>query len=206
MPYYELPPLPYDHAALEPHVSGRIMELHHAQHHATYVHGANEALERMAEGGGDGVPDGLSQLERDLAFNLSGHLLHSRLWACMSPDGGGEPDGELAAAIDDQLGGFDRCRRLVTAAASSVQGSGWAALVWEPTAGRLVVEQIHDHHGNVGQATRPLLVLDAWEHAYYLQHENRKAEWFQAFWKVVDWGDVGSAFDVARRTPELARN
>lgn len=205
MSYYELPSLRYDYGALEPHVSGRIMELHHAQHHAGYVKGANKALDTMADGGGDGAPDGLPQLERDLAFNLSGHMLHSRLWECMSPDGGGEPDGELAAAIDDQLGGYDRCRELVTGAASSVQGSGWAALVWEPTAGRLVVEQLYDHHGNVGQATQPLLVLDAWEHAYYLQHENRKAEWFEAFWNVVDWATVGAAFQTAASMPALTR-
>lgn len=205
MPYYELPPLRYDHGALEPHVSGRIMELHHGEHHAGYVKGANQAIERLAEGGGNGPPEALPQLERNLAFNVSGHLLHSRLWECMNPDGGGEPDGELAAAIDDQLGGFDRCRQMVTAAASSVQGSGWAALAWEPTAKRLVVEQLHDHHGNVGQATQPLLVLDAWEHAYYLQHENRKAEWFEAFWRVVDWAAIGETFDAARSAPELTR-
>ena len=203
MPVYELPDLTYDYGALEPKVSGRVMALHHSKHHAGYVDGANRAIERMAEGGGGdgGVPEPLPDLERNLAFNLSGHLLHSRLWRCMSPDGGGEPGGDLADAIDDQLGGFKRCRALVTSSASSIQGSGWAALAWEPTAQRLVVEQLYDHHGNVGQGTQPLLVLDAWEHAYYLDHENNKSDWFESFWDVVDWDAMEGDFERMRKTP-----
>jgi superoxide dismutase, Fe-Mn family len=187
---YRLPDLPYDPGALEPHISGRIMELHHGKHHAAYVRGANTALERLYQQRGKGDFAGLAMLEKDLAFNVSGHVLHSVFWTNLSPEGGGEPSGPLAAVIDETFGGFGTLRAQLTEAASTIQGSGWALASWEPLAGRLVVQQVYDHQGNHGQGTLPLLAIDAWEHAYYLQYENNKAEFFEAIWNVVNWDDV----------------
>jgi Fe-Mn family superoxide dismutase len=198
MATYTLPDLPYDPGALEPHLSARILELHHDKHHATYVKGANTALERLDEVRASGDFATITMLERNLAFNLSGHVLHSVLWTNLSPDGGGEPTGALASAIDEHLGGFDRFRAQMTEAATTIQGSGWALASWEPMAGRLVVQQVHDHQGQHGQGTVPLLAIDAWEHAYYLQYENRKADYLDAIWNVVHWADVERRLEAAR--------
>ncbi len=205
MDTYTLPDLPYDYAALEPHISARIMELHHDKHHAGYVKQANATLERLeqlrSDGGGDAML--LRALEKSLAFNVSGHLLHSALWPSMRP-GGGELEGELAAAVDDAFGTFDAMRRQLTEAVSSLQGSGWAALVWEPLAGRLIVEQIYDHQGNMTPANVPLLVIDGWEHAYYLQYANEKDRYIEAFFEVADWGQAARRFEQTRRLPAFA--
>ncbi len=198
MNQYTLPDLDYDYGALEPHLSGRILELHHGKHHAAYVAGANTVLDRLVEARSSGDYGAINQLEKNLAFHLSGHVMHSIFWRNLSPDGGGRPDGELAAAIDEHLGTFDAFRAQLTEAAMNVQGSGWAALSWEPLGGRLIVEQVYDHQGNVGQGGPPLLVLDMWEHAFYLQYENRKGEWVDAFWELVDWADVTKRFSSAR--------
>ena len=198
MPVYTLPDLSYDPGALEPHISGRIMELHHAKHHKTYVDGANTALEKLAEVRAKDDFATIAQLERNLAFNVSGHVLHSVFWTNLSPDGGGKPTGSVASALDDAFGGFEPFKRQMTEAATSIQGSGWALASWEPMAGRLVVQQVHDHQGQHGQGTVPLLAIDAWEHAYYLQYENRRAEFLDAIWAIVNWADVQARFDSAR--------
>jgi superoxide dismutase, Fe-Mn family len=198
MPAYTLPDLPYDPGALEPHISGRIMELHHDKHHKAYVDGANTALDKLAEVRSKGDFATIAQLERNLAFNVSGHVLHSVFWTNLSPDGGGQPTGPLAAALDEGFGGFEPFRRQMVEAAASIQGSGWALASWEPMAERLVVQQVHDHQGQHGQGTVPLLAIDAWEHAYYLQYENKKADFFEAVWNVVSWRDVGRRYEAAR--------
>jgi len=133
-----------------------------------------------------------------MAFHLSGHVLHSLLWKNMSPDGGGEPDGELAAAVKESFGSVDALRAQISEAANHLQGSGWAALSWEPLSSRLIVEQIYDHQGNVGQGGPPLLALDMWEHAFYLQYKNVKADWVDAFWNIVNWSDVADRFERVR--------
>ena len=198
MDAYTLPDLPYDPAALEPHLSARILELHHDKHHATYVKGANTALDKLHEIRSSGDFATISMLERNLAFNVSGHVLHSIFWTNLSPDGGGAPSGSLAAALDDGFGGFDTFKQQMTEAAATIQGSGWALASWEPLAQRLIVQQVHDHQGEHGQGTVPLLAIDAWEHAYYLQYENRKPDYLEAIWNVVSWADVGRRYDRAR--------
>ncbi len=198
MKTYLLPELSYDYEALEPHLSAHILELHHDKHHKAYVDGANTVLDRLAEARETGDFGSINQLEKNLAFHLSGHILHSIFWKNLSPDGGGKPAGDLASAIDEQLGSFAAFRAQLTEAAMNVQGSGWGALSWEPVGQRVIVEQVYDHQGNVGQGGPPLLVLDMWEHAYYLQYENRKAEWVDAFWELVDWDDVTTRFKAAR--------
>ena len=195
---YTLPDLAYDYGALEPHISARIMELHHDKHHAAYVKGANTALEKLQAARGSNDFATIAMLEKNLAFHVSGHVLHSIFWTNLSPDGGGEPGGDLASTIGDTFGGFDAFRRQMTEAASTVQGSGWALASWEPMAGRIVVQQVYDHQGNHGQGTVPLLAIDGWEHAWYLQYENRKADFFDAIWNVVHWDDVASRLAAAR--------
>ena len=199
MTQYVLPDLRYDYGALEPHVSGRIMELHHDRHHAGYVKGANEAIEQLHEARNKGDFTRLATLERALAFNLSGHILHSLFWQNLTPRGEQRPFGTLAEAIDGDFGSFDAFKRQFTQAASTIMGSGWAALVWEPVGGRLLTTQIYDHQSNQSQAGVPLMVVDAWEHAYYLQYENRKADFFQAAWHVWNWKDIDERFQAARR-------
>jgi Fe-Mn family superoxide dismutase len=198
MTKYTLPDLAYDYGALEPHLSGRILELHHDKHHKAYVDGANAVLDKLADARATGDFGSINQLEKNLAFHLSGHILHSIFWKNLNPAGGDKPAGDLGAAIDEHLGSFDAFRSQLTEAAMNVQGSGWSALSWEPVGKRLIVEQVYDHQGNVGQGGPPLLVLDMWEHAYYLQYENRKAEWVEAFWELADWDDVTKRFNNAR--------
>jgi Fe-Mn family superoxide dismutase len=200
---YELPPLSYDYSALEPHYSARVLELHHDKHHKAYVDGVNTALEKLSGARDSGDLSSIVGLEKTLAFNLSGHVLHTLFWKNLSPHGGDKPEGELAAAIDEFFGGFDAFRGHLTQAAATVQGSGWGALTWEPIGERLYIEQVYDHQGNVGQGGVPLLVIDAWEHAYYLQYENRRADYVEAIWNVLDWEDVAARF-LRARTLELA--
>jgi superoxide dismutase, Fe-Mn family len=195
VPKYELPELPYDYSALEPHYSAEVLELHHDKHHKAYVDGANTTFEKLGEARDSGDFGTINQLEKNMAFHLSGHVLHSLLWKNMSPDGGGEPEDELAAAVKESFGSYDALRAQISEAANNVQGSGWAALSWEPISARLIVEQIYDHQGNVGQGGPPLLALDMWEHAFYLQYKNVKKDWVEAFWNIVNWPDVAARFD-----------
>ncbi|RZU62267.1 superoxide dismutase [Zhihengliuella halotolerans] len=195
---YTLPELNYDYAALEPSISARIMELHRSKHHAAYVAGANTALEQMAEAREKGEFGAIPKLSKDLAFHLGGHTNHSIFWQNLSPEGGDKPVGELAAAIDDAFGSFDAFRGHFTAAAMSLQGSGWALLSFEGLGGNLVIEQLYDQQGNVPVASTPLLMLDMWEHAFYLDYVNVKADYVKAFWNIVNWADVSARFEAAR--------
>ena len=198
MPTYTLPDLRYDYGALEPHISGKIMELHHDKHHAGYVKGANETLEKMDEARHKEDFTRVGALEKALAFNLSGHVLHSLFWQNLTPKGGGRPADAFADELQKDFGGFENFKRQLTAVASSIMGSGWAALVWEPLGGRLLTTQIYDHQSNLSQGGIPILVLDAWEHAFYLQYQNRKTDYFEAIWSCWNWKDVADRFEAAR--------
>lgn len=198
MAVYTLPDLPYDYGALEPHYSAQVLELHHDKHHAAYVKGANATLEKLAAARGEGDYDAIVGLEKSLAFNVSGHVLHSLFWKNLSPDRGGKPEGELAAAIDESFGSFEDCKSQLSAATTSVQGSGWGTLTWEPLGKRLIIDQVYDHQGNVGSGSAPIFVLDAWEHAYYLQYKNVKADYVEAMWNIVNWADVATRFERVR--------
>ncbi|WP_017589401.1 superoxide dismutase [Nocardiopsis ganjiahuensis] len=196
---YSLPELPYDYAALEPWISGQIMELHHDKHHAAYVAGANGALEKLAAAREADDFGAVTMLQKNLAFHLGGHVNHSVFWKNLSPEGGDKPEGELAAAIDDQFGSFDAFRAHFNAAATSLQGSGWAILAWDALGQRLIIEQLYDQQANIAIGTQPLLMLDMWEHAFYLQYKNVKGEYVKAFWNVVNWADVQERFAEARK-------
>lgn len=198
MTQYTLPDLPYDYGALEPHISGHIMELHHDKHHAAYVKGANTALEEMAEAREKSSFGTVNLLEKNLAFNLGGHINHSIFWPNMSPDGGDKPTGELAAAIDEFFGSFDGFRAQFKAASAGVQGSGWGMLVWDTLGQRLNIMQLFDQQGNLPAAQIPIVLLDMWEHAFYLQYQNVKGDYIDAWWNVVNWADAQARFDAAR--------
>ena len=195
---YTLPDLTYDYGALDPSISGQIMELHHSKHHAAYVAGANQALEQMAEARDTGNFGNLPKLEKDLAFHLGGHTNHSIFWKNMGPDSKDRPEGELASAITEFFGDYDKFVAHFNAAALGIQGSGWALLAWDAVGSRLVINQLYDQQGNVPVLTTPLLMLDMWEHAFYLDYKNVKGEYVKAFWNIVNWEDVEKRFVAAK--------
>ena len=197
MAEYTLPELAYDYAALEPHISATIMELHHSKHHATYVGGANTALAGLAAARESGDFANVNKLEKDLAFNLGGHTNHSIFWTNMSPDGGDKPVGDLASAIDDHFGSFDKFQAHFTAAALGVQGSGWAGLFYDSIGENVIIQQFFDQQSQFAAGTVPLLLLDVWEHAYYLDYKNVRADYVKAFWNIVDWSNVQSRLSNA---------
>ena len=198
MAEYTLPELDYDYGALEPHISGRIMELHHSKHHNTYVGGANTALEKLAEAREKEDYASTPLLLKNLQFNLGGHTNHSIFWKNLTPNGQGRPEGELSAAIDEYFGSFEKFQAQFTQAALTIQGSGWAILAYEPIGGNLVIEQFYDQQNGVPVATTPLLMLDMWEHAFYLDYQNVKPDYVKAFWNIVNWDDVASRLEAAR--------
>jgi Fe-Mn family superoxide dismutase len=194
---YILPDLPYDYGALDPAISGKIMELHHDKHHAAYVTGANLALEKIAEAQAAGNFATINMLEKNLAFNLGGHINHSVFWKNLSPEGGDRPDGDLGAAIDDNFGSWDTFRAQLEAVALGIQGSGWAILAWDTLSQKLVMVQLYDHQGNIAPSMIPIVILDMWEHAFYLDYVNVKADYIKAWWNVVNWADAQERFAAA---------
>ena len=198
MTTYTLPDLPYDYSALAPSIAGEIMELHHDKHHATYVKGLNDTLDKLAEARDKGDFGSIVGLEKTLAFNLGGHVNHSIFWKNLSPDGGDKPDGELGAAIDESFGSFDSFQANFTASATTIQGSGWAILGWDALGGQLLIHQLYDQQGNLPAGQIPIAMLDMWEHAFYLQYKNVKPDYVKAWWNVVNWADAQARFDAAR--------
>ena len=195
---YVLPELPYAYDALEPHISAEIMELHHSKHHQNYVNGANAALEKLEAARKDGsIAAVVTALSKDLAFNLGGHTNHSLFWENLGPNGGGKPTGALAAAIDEDFGSFEEFQKHFAAAALGLQGSGWAVLAYDKIGERLVIEQITDQQGNLSIDLVPLLLLDMWEHAFYLQYKNVKADYVAAVWNVFNWDEVAARYAAA---------
>ena len=200
---YTLPDLAYDYSALEPSIAGEIMELHHSKHHAAYVAGANTALVKMAEARDTNNFAAIGGLEKALAFNLGGHVNHSIFWTNMSPDGGDKPVGALATAIDENFGSFEKFQTHFTNNAMTIMGSGWSILAWDTVGQKLIIVQLYDQQGNVPMGIVPLLMLDMWEHAFYLQYKNVKADYVKAWWNVADWANVADRFAKASSTTGL---
>ena len=198
---YVLPELDYDYSALEPFIAGEILELHHDKHHAGYVSGANAALEALEEARKAGnAEDKIATISKNLAFNLGGHINHSLFWKNLAPKQDGRPEGELAAAIDEGFGSFEQFQKEFNAAATSIQGSGWAVLAWDMLSQRLVIQQVtNGHQDNHALTLIPLLLLDMWEHAFYLQYKNVKGDYVKAFWNVVNWEEVQKRFADASK-------
>jgi len=200
---YTLPDLPYPKDALEPHIDAKTMEIHHGKHHNTYVTKVNAAL----EGSGvaeqpvedlcrnlDSVPENIRTAVRN---NGGGHANHSLFWTIMSPDGGGEPTGALADAIKNELGGFDAFKEAFSNAAATRFGSGWAWLSVDPS-GKLLVESTPNQDNPYMEGRTPILGLDVWEHAYYLNYQNRRPDYIAAFYNIIDWKAVGERYEKAK--------
>ena len=201
---FELPALPYDHAALEPHIDARTMEIHHGKHHQAYVDNLNKALAQAPNLAGKSIDDLLRDfgavpdaIKTAVRNHGGGHANHSLFWSVMSPQGGGEPDGALAAAIDADLGGLPAFKEAFTKAALTRFGSGWAWLSVTP-AGKLVVESSANQDSPLMDGNTPILGLDVWEHAYYLKYQNRRPEYIDAFYNVVNWPEVSRRYAAAR--------
>lgn len=198
MSKYTLPELKYDYSALEPSISARIMELHHSKHHAAYVAGANAALEQLAEARDKSDFTWINKLQKDLAFHLSGHINHSIFWKNLAPTNSDRPEGELSSALAEFFGSFEAFQAHFNAAAMGIQGSGWAFLAWDSVGEKLIIEQLYDQQSNVVIGSIPLLMLDMWEHAFYLDYQNVKGDYVKAFWNIINWSDVATRFDTAR--------
>ena len=197
---YELPKLTYSYDSLEPHIDAQTMEIHYTKHHQGYVNKLNTALENHSELQDkpledllwtlDSVPEEIRKAVRN---NGGGHLNHSLFWKIMSPDGGGEPQGELAEAINKDLGGFNQFKEDFANTATTVFGSGWAWLVKDGS-GKLLVKSTSNQDSPVMEGLTPLLGLDVWEHAYYLKYQNKRPDYIGAFWNVVNWEEVSNNF------------
>ncbi len=201
---HELPPLPYDFAALEPHIDARTMEIHHGKHHATYVKKLNDAISGQGDLEGKSIEDLLAnissvpdKIRTAVNNNGGGHLNHSIFWNNMSPDGGGKPGGALSDAISNKFGSFDDFKSTFTTAATGRFGSGWAWLCLDKK-GEVVVQDFPNQDSPVTAGLKPLLGLDVWEHAYYLKYQNRRPDYINAWWNVVNWKDVEERFAKAK--------
>jgi Fe-Mn family superoxide dismutase len=200
-----LPDLPYDYAALEPTIDARTMEIHHGKHHQAYVDNANKALagteweDNSVESilaSLDAMPDDIRTAVRN---NAGGHANHSLFWTIMSPDGGGEPEGELKAAIDDLWGSTDELKQVVNDHGVKRFGSGWTWLIYDGTG--LAVKSTANQDSPIMDSDVPLLGIDVWEHAYYLNYQNRRPDYLAAWWNVVDWAEVARRFETADKRP-----
>ncbi|MEZ5063681.1 MAG: superoxide dismutase [bacterium] len=192
-----LPPLPYDYKALEPHIDEQTMRLHHDIHHKGYVDGLNAAEQKLAAMRDSNDFAAVQAVQRALAFHGSGHFNHVIFWENMGPKGGGTPTGDLAKQIDKDFGGFDKFRAHFSQAAATVEGNGWGVLGWHPVAGHLMVLASMNHQNQGVHGLVPVLMLDVWEHAYYLKYQNKRAAYVDAWWNVVNWENVAERFDKA---------
>jgi Fe-Mn family superoxide dismutase len=186
---FSLPKLPYDYKALMPIMSEEQLKLHHDKHHQAYVNGANALFEKLDKARKENTDIDMKATLKELSFHIGGHLLHSTFWENMAPagKGGGKPNGAIADVIDKEFGSFERFKMEFTKAAISVEGSGWAALAMEQCVDRPLIMQIEKHNVNVYPSFCFLLVLDVWEHAYYLDYKNDRAKYVEGFWNVVNW-------------------
>lgn len=195
---YVLPELKYSYDALEPYIDAQTMELHHSRHHQGYVNGLNNALSKLAEARENDDFSLVKHWSRESAFHGGGHFLHAMFWEVMGPNGGGEPsDRTLASAINSSFGSFDGFKRHFKAASGAVEGSGWGVLAYEPNSGNLIIHQVERQSDLSLWATRPLLMVDVWEHAYYLKYQNRRGDYVENFMNVVNWEKVAEMYDAA---------
>jgi len=198
---FTLPKLPYDYNALAPYISEQQLKLHHDKHHQGYVNSANAAFEKLDKARSENAEIDMKATLKELSFNVGGHLLHSIFWDNMAPagKGGGKPGGAVADMIDMGFGSFERFKKEFTTAATSVEGSGWAALAVHPCIGRPLIMQIEKHNVNVYPSFKILMVLDVWEHAYYVDYKNERAKFIEAFWNIVNWDYVNKTLNLVKK-------
>ncbi len=205
---FTLPKLPYDYNALAPYISEEQLKLHHDKHHQAYVNGANKLLANIDEAMKTGTQldywisfGYVKALAKELAFNIGGHMLHTAFWENMASagkGGGGQPGGAIADVINKEFGSFDAFKKMFSAAATSTEGSGWAALAMHPCIGRPIIVQIEKHNVNVIPNFQILMALDVWEHAYYVDYKNDRAKFVEAFWNVVNWDKVNKNLSLVK--------
>lgn len=192
---HTLPTLPYAYNALEPYIDEETMRTHHSKHHQAYVDGLNKAEKALAQARASGDFSLIEYWSKKLSFNGGGHALHSLFWKILAPQSGGEPSGALSKKISRDFGSFESFKKHFSAAAQNVEGSGWAVLSYRKSDDRLIVHQIENQHKLSTWDASPILVLDMWEHAYYLKHKNVRKDYIEAFWNVVNWKAVGGLLD-----------
>ena len=195
---HRLPSLPYPYDALEPVIAEEIMRLHHSKHHQSYVDGLNKAEREMQKARESGDFSLIKHWQREAAFHGSGHYLHTIFWSIMCPDGGGNPKGQLGRSINSTFGSFEKFKKHFSEAAQNVEAVGWAILVWSPRSNRLEILTAEKHQNLTQWDVIPLLVLDVWEHAYYLQYKNERGKYVENWWKVVNWQEVEKRFNKAK--------
>jgi len=195
--FYVLPKLPYGYKDLAPYISEEQLRIHYEKHHQAYVNGANAILQKLDKSRKEGTDLDMKATLKELSFNIGGHLLHSIFWGNLAPagKGGGKPSGSLGDAIEKEFGSFERFRKEFTQAATSVEGSGWAALAFCRRTKRPIIMQIEKHNTNVYPMFRILMVLDVFEHAYYLDYKNDRAKFVEAFWNIVNWDAVNKRLE-----------
>jgi len=192
---FSLPKLPYDYKALEPYLSELQLTLHHDKHHLAYVNGANAIFAKLDKARQENAEIDVKSTLKELSFHIGGHMLHTTFWNSMAPPGkggGGKPEGLIAEALMKEFGSYERFKKEFSQAATSVEGSGWAVLAMHPCIDRLLIMQIEKHNVNVYPALRFLLVLDVWEHAYYVDYKNDRAKFVEGFWNVVNWDNANT--------------
>jgi len=195
---YSLPELPYGYKELEPYISEEQLRIHHDKHHLAYVNGGNALLKKLDEARERNAEIDVKAVLKELSFNIGGHVLHKLFWPTMAPagkGGGGMPKGKLADAINSEFGSFDRFKMEFSKAAVSAEGSGWAALTLDKLTNRPIIMQIEKHNVNVYPNFRILMVLDVWEHAYYLDYKNERPKFVEAFWNIVNWDMVNERYE-----------
>jgi Fe-Mn family superoxide dismutase len=200
--FYSLPKLPYEYSALAPYISEEQLKLHHLKHHQAYVTGANAILEKLDKARKDNADLDFKATLKELSFHIGGFRLHNRFWENLAPagkGGGGAPNGELAKAIDGEFGKFDRFKKEFTQAATSVEGSGWALVTFCAKTQRPLILQAEKHNVNIIPGFEILMVLDVWEHAYYLDYKNDRAKFVEAFWNIVNWDMVSRRFEMLKK-------
>jgi len=195
--FYTLPELPYGYKDLEPHISEEQLKIHYEKHHRGYVDGANAILQKLDKTRKEGTELDVKSTLKALSFNIGGHVLHSLFWPNLAPPnkGGGKPGGVLGDAIEQEFGSFERFKTEFSEAAVSVEGSGWAALSFCRQTDRPLIMQIEKHNTNVYPMFRILMVLDVWEHAYYIDYRNQRAKFVDAFWSIVNWEEVNKRLE-----------
>jgi superoxide dismutase, Fe-Mn family len=197
---YVLPKLPYDYNGLEPYISEQQLTIHHDKHHLAYVNGANAAFKKLDEARKSKAEIDIKAMLKELSFNIGGHQLHSIFWPTLAPagrGGGGEPTGKLADAINKEFGSFAQFKAEFSKAAASTEGSGWAALAIDVKTKQLAIMQIEKHNVNVYTGFYIVMVLDVWEHAYYLDYKNERPKFVEAFWNIVNWERINKRFEEA---------
>ncbi|MEM3377700.1 MAG: superoxide dismutase [Candidatus Bathyarchaeia archaeon] len=197
---FSLPKLPYDYNALAPYMSEEQLKLHHDKHHQAYVNGANAIFEKIDKARKENLDIDMKATLKELSFNIGGHLLHSTFWDNLAPPGkgGGKPGGAIADAIQKEFGSFERFKKEFTQAATSAEGSAWAVLAVHQCVERPLIMQIEKHNVNVYPAFRLLMVLDVWEHAYYVDYKNDRAKFVEAFWNLVNWDYVDKIYKLIK--------